>query len=469
MKTRTITDTAVDLREGRVTATELVEEGLANADARDGELGVYITRFDDSAREAARAADERIASGAPIRPLEGIPVGIKDNMAARGGPTTANSLILDPAWGETAGDAAVVRRVKEAGGIVTGKVTTMEFAAGIPDAAKPFPVPRNAWDSDRWAGGSSSGSGSGVAAGMFLGALGTDTAGSIRMPAAYNGITGLKPTFGRVPRSGIVPLAHTLDHIGPMARSAADCALLLSVLAGADASDGFASREPVDDYPGALNGDLTGVRIGVDDLDRYALQGIDPAQPALFANALRQLEEAGATIVPVTLPMYEEASVIDLVVMASEALTYHLPDLKERWDDYSQGLRVSLGAASVLSAADYIQAQRVRRVVRERVAAVFHEVDLVITPTGHQGAPALADFSGAEPLNAMRSIHTLYWNPVGVPTLAVPIGLSTEHTPLSLTIAGRAWEDALVLRAGDALQRRTDFHLQEPGPVPAAA
>lgn len=456
----TLTDAAAALRSGAVSAAELLGHALDNADAADGALRVFLTRFTDRARAQADRVDAKIAAGAELAPLDGIPLGIKDILAHAHAPTTAQSLVLDPAWSN--GDCAVVSRLEQAGAIVTGKTTTMEFAIGVPDPDKPFPVPRNAWDPQRWAGGSSSGSGSGVAAGMFLGAVGTDTAGSIRIPAAFNGITGLKPTFGRVPKSGVVPLGYTLDHVGPMARSAADCAVLLSVMAGHDAADPYSSPAALDDYPAALTGELRGITIGVDDLDRYANAGIDPAQPQLFADALAALREAGATIVPVEVPMYPELTAIDMVVMLAEAHTYHRHDLRTQWTEYGRGTRIILAAGAALDAADYIQAQRVRRIAQQRMAELFTEVDIVLTPTGHLGAPALAAIDQLQPLNVLASLHTPYWNPLGNPTLAVPIGLSSEGTPLSISLSGKPFAESTVLRAGDAYQRLTDHHLRTP-------
>ncbi|MGW0179561.1 amidase [Nocardia sp. NPDC003345] len=459
----TLTAAAQALRNRDITATELVERSLAAADTADEAIGVYLTRFDDPARAAAARADEKIAAGLPLGPLEGIPLGIKDILAHSRGPTTAQSLVLDPAWGAATGDCAVVRRLERAGAIVTGKTTTMEFAIGAPDPGKPFPVPRNAWDTTRWAGGSSSGSGSGVAAGMFCAAIGTDTAGSIRIPAAFNGITGLKPTFGRVPKSGVVPLGYTLDHIGPMARTAADCAVVLTVMSGYDPADPYSSSAPIDDYAGALTGDLRGVTIGVDDLDRYATGGIDPAQPGLFTAAVAALREAGARIVPVQLPMYQELTAIDIVVMLAEAHAYHREDLHTRWADYGRPTRIILAGGAAVSGPDYVQAQRVRRIARQRMAELFGIVDLIVTPTGHLGAPALAEMDPLDPLGVLPSLHTPYWNPLGNPTLAVPIGLSGAGTPLSMSISGAPFAEAAVLRAGDAFQRHTDHHDHKPG------
>ena len=460
-----LTGAVAALRTGETTAARLLADATAAADAHDGALGVYLNRFDERAAAVAARVDARLAAGDPVGPLAGIPLGIKDILAHSAAPTTAQSLVLDPAWGAAEGDCTVVRRLEQAGAIVTGKVTTMEFAIGAPDPTKPFPVPRNPWNTDRWAGGSSSGSGSGVAAGMFLGAIGTDTAGSIRIPAAFNGVTGLKPTFGRVPKSGVVPLGYTLDHPGPMARSAADCALLLSVLAGYDPADPYSARTPADDYLGALTGDLTGLTIGVDTLDRFADGGTDPEQPQRFSAAVAELEATGARIVPVEVPMYRELTAVDVVVMLAEAHAYHQRTLRDRWDDYGQATRIVLAGGDAVSGPDYVQAQRVRRIGQQRMAELLDKVDLVITPTGHLGAPALGDLDQRQPMAMLASLHTPYWNPLGNPTAAVPIGTGRAGMPLSMSISGKHFDEATVLRVGDAFQRRTTHHTEIPTAV----
>jgi len=459
---RTIAGAQQDLRTGRVTATQLIEESIARADAVDEAVGVYIRRFDEQALAAAAEVDARIARGGELRPLDGIPIGMKDIVSDGDGPTTAQSLVLDPAWGEATGDAVVVQRLKDAGAIITGKVTTMEFAVGMPDASKPFPVPRNAWDTDLWAGGSSSGSGSGVAAGVFLGAIGTDTAGSIRIPAAFNGVTGLKATFGRVPKSGVVPLAYTLDHVGPLTRSARDAAIMLQAIAGSHASDPYTLDAPVDDYEAALERGVAGMRIGVDSFQQHASAGYDPAQPALFDAAIRTLERAGATIVDVVMPRYAELTAIDIIVMISEAYAYHRGDILSRWEDYGQATRILLAGGEAVTGADYVQAQRVRRVAQREADAVLQSVDAVVSSTGHLAAPRIDGISLGDPMAALASLHTPYWNPLGVPTMAVPIGLSAGGAPLSMSISAPAWGEATVLAVGDAYQRATDFHLAEP-------
>lgn len=459
----TITDAAAALRSGEVTSVELVDRAGTVSDALDEKLGMFLKRFQDTALAAATEVDKRLAAGEAVGPLAGIPLGIKDIIMTTEAPATAQSLVLDPAWSE--GDAVVVQRLRAAGGIVTGKLTTCEFAIGMPDEAKPFPIPRNPWGLDRWAGGSSSGSGSSVAVGSVLGALGTDTGGSIRLPAAYCGITGLMQTFGRVPKSGCAPLGYTLDHIGPMARSARDCALMLGVIAGYAPGDPTVIDVPVPDYLAGLTGDLTGVKIGVDRLSRFSGAVEDPALHNLIDEAVVALRSRGATVIDVELPLYQEMCLACWPIMLGEAVAYHSPDLQGRWSDYFAGTRAILGTGVLYSAADYVQAQRVRTVGVKKVAELYQEVDLVITPTSSAVAPTFDELKPAmEGTGSLDfgGIHTPYWDTAGNPVLSVPIGFGVSGAPLAMQIVGRPFDEALVLRAGDAFQQVTDWHLTVP-------
>jgi len=456
-----IAEAAAALRAGEVTSVGLVETALANADRLDGELGVFIRRFQDEALAAAVQADTELATGHDRGPLHGIPLGIKDIIATTEAPATAQSLILDPEWSAGEGDAPVVARLRGAGGIVVGKTTTYEFAIGFPDPEKSFPIPANPWNPAHSPGGSSSGTGAGLPSGMFLGGLGTDTGGSIRIPAAYCGISGIKATFGRVPKSGCAPLGYTLDHIGPMARTARDCALMLQVLAGYDPADHHCVDRPVDDYVGVLTGDLSGLRIGIDTLERFG-DAADPDLPGIVAEARAVLTAAGAEVVDVQLPLYEELTTAQLVTMAAEAAAYHLPDLQTRWSEYGRGARSFIGTGVAYSAPDYVQAQRVRRVGQKAVAELFADVDLVVTPTSSTGAFALADTVPTRMFEVMRGLHTPYWNTVGNPSMSVPWGFTSTGLPLGMQITGRPFDEATVLRAGDAYQQRTDWHLRQP-------
>jgi aspartyl-tRNA(Asn)/glutamyl-tRNA(Gln) amidotransferase subunit A len=465
----TLTEAAAALRAGATTSRALTEAAIATADRLDARTGTYLTRFDEGALAAADRADGELASGRDRGPLHGIPFGVKDIIATADGPTTAQSLVLDRTWAEGR-DAPVVARLKAAGAVITGKVTTMEFAVGMPDVEKPFPVPRNPWDLATWPGGSSSGTGSGVAAGMFLAGLGTDTAGSIRIPAAFCGITGLMPTFGRVPKSGCVPLGYSLDHIGPMARSAADCAAVLEVIAGPHASDPDCVDAPF--AAPELGGDLSGLRVGVVHAGHFP-EGSDPAALPAFDAATAQLAAMGATLLEVELPFLAEMVTADMLTLACEALAYHRTDVPTRWPDFFAATRAILAQGALVSGADYVQAQRMRRAAQLALGRLLTEVDVIACPTATIGAPALQGFldGSASVMDVFGFIHTPYWDSVGNPVLALPMGETAAGLPLSLQLAGRPFEEAVVLRAGAALQSVTDHHLRVPPLVtePAAA
>jgi aspartyl-tRNA(Asn)/glutamyl-tRNA(Gln) amidotransferase subunit A len=456
----TVTDAAARLRSGELTSVDLVSGAIARADALDPVLGTYVTRFDQQALEAAQAADDELAGGVDRGLLHGIPVGIKDVIAVAEGPTTANSLILDRAWGHGR-DAPVVSRLKHAGAVITGKTTTSEFACGMPDRTKPFAVPHNPWNLDHSPAGSSAGTGNGVASGLFLAGLGTDTAGSIRFPAHANGITGLKPTFGRVPKSGCVPLSYSLDHVGPMARSARDCAAVLAVIAGYDPSDESCADVPVDGYLEALVGSLDGVRVGIERA-HYLPEDADPALAERFEAAVASLNSLGATVVDIELPYFDEMRTALLATMLPEALAYHLNDLRTRWGDYYATTRETLAFGALVSPHDYVQAQRVRRVAQHGVAELFTRVDVVVSPVSLRAAERSDESHPSVVPRILSGSFNGYWNMTGHPALALPIGFTDDDLPLSMQIAGRPFEEALVLRLGDAYQSVTDWHRRLP-------
>lgn len=457
----TLRDAAALIRSRELTSVELTTAVLARADELDPCLGTCLARFDDQALSAAATADRESTDGIDRGPLHGIPVGVKDNLAARDGPTTAQSLVFDSS-SVRGKDAPVVDRLRRAGAVLTGKTTLAEFAVGLPDPSKPFPLPRNPWDAGTYAGGSSSGSASGLAAGMFLGAVGTDTGGSIRMPAAWCGVTGLKPTFGRVPKSGCVPLSDSLDHVGPMARTVWDCAAMLGVLAGHDPSDPDSSDLPVPNYVAGLNGNLAGVRLGVA-RDHHLPESSDPSLTRCFEAAVATLESLGASSIDVSLPYWSDTNFATVVTLTADAAAYQQPDMRDRWDDYFSATRAVLAQGALISAADYVQAQRVRRAADRALNRLFRDVDVVISPTTSTGAFAYDEHGVLPDLEAVdESLLTGYWSAVGYPALAVPMGFTASGLPLSLQIAGRPFEDGLVLRVGDAYQRVTSWHMQVP-------
>jgi aspartyl-tRNA(Asn)/glutamyl-tRNA(Gln) amidotransferase subunit A len=448
------------LRSGAVTSEQLTAEALAASDRLDSELGTYLARFDEQALTTARRADEELAAGRDRGPLHGIPLGIKDIIATDEGPTTAQSLVQDPAWGDQ-GDAVVITRLREAGAVLTGKTTTMEYAIGRPDFDKPFPIPRNPWNTDRWTGGSSSGTANGVASGQFLGGLGTDTGGSVRLPAAYCGITGHKQTFGLVPKSGCVPLGLSYDHIGPMARSAWDCAAMLSVMAGAHPSDRTTvAREPVD-YVAALETDIGATRVGVISNSSIA-DSASETMLAVFDDAVGVLAAQAGGVEDLEVPFYDEMAEGTFLALQAEAFAWHRQQLRDRWSDYGRPTRLTIAQGALVSAGDLVQIERVRHVARRALLARMADqgVDVLVSPTtGYAATP----FSGADRRAvAMSAIHTPAWNSAGFPALSVPMGFDEDGLPCGLQIIGRPFADDLVLALGHRYQQHTDWHERQP-------
>jgi aspartyl-tRNA(Asn)/glutamyl-tRNA(Gln) amidotransferase subunit A len=453
----TITEAGAALRNGALTSVELTKALLARADAHDAKLGTYVVRFDESALAAAAQADSDLAAGVDRGPLQGIPLGVKDIIAAREGATTACSKVLDPDWGRGV-DAPVVARLRAQGAVITGKTATMEFAMGAPDADGPFPIHRNPWNLERWPGGSSSGTGTGVAAGLILGGLGSDTGGSVRIPSALCGISGLKTTYGLVPKSGVVPLGYSLDTVGPMARTARDCALILQAIAGASADDPTSVDRPVPDYSAALVGDVSGMRIGVERVHHSLVEGFDPSCRDRFDDAVRALESAGAQVIDVRFDGYPIVTAAAMVTVAGESLAYHRKDLQSRFGDYGRAARASLSMGTFYTAADYVQAQRVRAWGLDTLQRILQQCDVIVTPTMGLPAPRLTDNFWA----MMQWTYTPAWNLLGVPAVSVPMGPITDGLPSGLQIIGRHFDDGTVLRVADAYQQVTGWHTHAP-------
>lgn len=455
----TIKAAASAMRDGQITSTTLTTSLLDKIHHLNPELGAFIAISGDGALEAARQADADFDRGIDKGPLQGIPLGIKDIIATRDAPTTANSHILDRNWGAYR-DAPVVERLRGAGAVLMGKTVTSEFALGAPDPDNGFPMPKNPWNLDHSAAGSSAGSGIAVAAGLVLGALGTDTGGSVRGPASANGHTGLKVSYGRVPKFGVVPLGYSLDSVGPMARTAWDCAALLNVMAGYDPRDPTVADEPVPDYTAALTGSVVGLRIGVPTRYFFDAEQLDPEVKAAVLAGIEVLKAAGADVREVTLPHADEAKTANNVTMAAEALAYHHDDLRDRWQLYGRFTRTTLARGALYSGPDYIQAQRFRSYFKKAVAEVMADLDVLITPTSTTPAEKRGEVDMMKRL--MGVSFTGIWNLVGLPALALPCGFSSSGLPLSMQIVGKPFDEATVLRVGDAYQRAVEWQLQVP-------
>lgn len=455
----TIAEAGAALRSGTITSVDLATASLALTESLNETLGAFVTVLADQALASAEAADAAFAAGRDAGPLQGIPLAVKDIIATKDAPTTANSRVLDPAWGSGV-DAPVVARLRDAGAIIIGKSTTSEFACGGPDPDKGFLVPRNPWNIECTPAGSSSGTGVAVAAGLVLGGLGTDTGGSVRGPAAVNGHTGLKVTFGRVPKNGVVPLGYSLDSIGPMARSARDCALLLEVMAGYDAGDACAAQVEVPDYAAALSGDIEGLRVGVATPYFFDSPELDPEVASAVLAAVDVLSGLGAKVAEVTVPFAKEAKEANMLTLVAEAYAFHRQNLVDKWDAYGCYTRPTLAKGAFYTAADFAQAQRFRSFFRREVAGVLAEVDIIVTPSMLTPAERVADMDMDRRI--LGPSFTGQWNFAGLPAVAVPCGFSSSGLPLSMQLVGRPFEEAMVLRAADAYQRSSDWHLRVP-------
>jgi aspartyl-tRNA(Asn)/glutamyl-tRNA(Gln) amidotransferase subunit A len=436
---------AESIRSRRISPVELAEHALERIAARDPELNAFQLVMPERARTSARVAEAEIAAGRYIGPLHGVPVAVKDLLALAGTPTTAGSKIL----GDRVSDvtAAAVERLLEAGAVIVGKTRLAEFAYS-PGSNNPHYGPtRNPHDPTRDTGGSSSGSGAAVAAGMVFAALGTDTGGSIRIPASLCGIVGLKPTFGRVSLDGAVPLSWSLDHLGPMTRSVADAALMLEALAGHDPRDPRTRPVPVPAYSEGLESGVRGLRIGVvrDDGAGEPL-GTGEAEDAWRAG-LAALASAGATLVPIDLPVMAELRVVNGALLAMEATTYHRRWLRERAADYGEFSRLRLLAAHAYTPGAFIRAQQARSKLRATMDTLFAHMDLLSTPTMPEPAPLLGVPASTR--------FTAPFNLLGWPAFTVPAGRTAGDLPLGLQLAGKPWDEAAVLRAARVVEAST--------------
>lgn len=462
-----------------VSAVELTEAALTRIQAVDSDLNAFLLVDTEGALEQARAADARIAAQ-NAGPLTGIPIAVKDVLCMRGVRTTCGSAMLEK-W-VSPYDATAITRLHNAGAVIVGKTNMDEFAMGSSTENSAFAPTRNPWSLDRVPGGSSGGSAVAVAAGETLGSLGTDTGGSIRQPAAFCGVTGLKPTYGRVSRYGLVAFASSLDQIGPFAHTAHDCALLLEAIAGGDANDSTAANMQVPAYAAQLDGDIRGLRIGVP--AEYFVEGMDPAIAAAIRASIDAFRDLGAKIVEVSLPHTRYALPVYYIVAPAEAssnlarfngVRYGLHVEGETlWDEMEatrgQGFgpevrrRIMLGTYALSSGyydAYYRRAQQVRTLIRQDFERAWEQVDVLAaatTPT----VPFRIGEKVSDPLQMyLNDVLTLPASLAGVPGLTLPCAF-TEDLPVGLQIIGRPFDEGTVLKVGDAFQRATDWHTRKP-------
>lgn len=452
------------LRRKAVSPVELTRAYLERIDALDRRLAAYITVTREQALAQAAEAERQIARGEYRGPLHGVPVAVKDIIYTRGVPTTAGSRVLADFVPDQ--DSSLVLRLREAGAVMLGKLNLSEFATGG-TIDHPFGTPRNPWNTEHTPGGSSSGSGVAVAAGLCAGALGSDTGGSVRGPAGFCGIAGLRPTYGRVTRHNVVPMCWAMDTIGPMARTVEDCAILLQAIAGHDPGDPACSLEPVPDYLAALQGEVKGVRLGLP-VEMLEFEGLDTEVRDATIKAVGVLEELGASASDVSLPTSARGGAAFIAIADAEAAAFHSQWLRTRARDYDWSTRVRLEMASILPATAYLRAQRVRSLIRRELMGALDRADVLVLPTGPVPAPTIAAstgkpggyYQGKQDLGRRR--YTSPASLAGLPALSVPCGFTAGGLPIGLQLIGRPFHEGLLFRLGYAYQQATDWHRRHP-------
>jgi aspartyl-tRNA(Asn)/glutamyl-tRNA(Gln) amidotransferase subunit A len=478
----TITEAYRLLKNKEISSRELTQAVLDRIEKVDGRLGAFLTVTADQALEQAEAADRIIASGR-AGPLTGIPIALKDVLCTRGVRTTCGSKILEnfiPPY-----DATVVARLKQAGAVIVGKLNMDEFAMGSSTENSGFQITRNPWDLSRIPGGSSGGSAAAVAAGLCLGALGSDTGGSVRQPAAHCAVVGLKPTYGRVSRYGLVAYASSLDQIGPLARRVEDAALLLNAIAGHDPADSTSVPMPTPDFVSALGRDVRGLRIGIPQ-EYNASEGLDSEVCAAVEGAIRTLESLGAERVSVSLPHTRYAVAVYYVIAPCEASSN-----LARYDGVKYGFRAG-GAGDLmqmyrstrsrgfgaevqrriiigtycLSAgyydAYYGKASQVRTLIVEDFKQAFSACDLIACPTTPTPAFTIGEKIDDPLTMYLSDIFTISANLAGIPAMSIPCGFSASGLPIGLQLIGKHFDEETILRVGHAFEQATEFHIKRP-------
>jgi aspartyl-tRNA(Asn)/glutamyl-tRNA(Gln) amidotransferase subunit A len=447
-----------------VSPIELTDAVLKQIEHAEPKINAFITVLEDQARAAAKAHEAMIRAGYYLGPLHGIPIALKDNLYTGGVRSTAGSKILADFVPEV--DATVVARLRAAGAVFVGKTNMHEFAWGGTTDNPHYGPTRNPWNPDRFPAGSSGGSGAAVAARECFGAIGTDTGGSIRLPSAVNGVTGIRPTLGRVSNHNIVPLAWSMDTAGPMARTVADCATMFQVIAGHDPNDEASARVPVPNYLSQLERGVKGIRIGIV-TDYFFSHLQQPVHDAVW-SALKELEGAQARVVESEIANIHGNISAQLTIESAEPSTYHQEWLRTRPQDYGTDVRTLLEVGEMLLATHYLQAQRYRTLLRHEFLEAFQQVDVFICPT----LPFVAT-----PVGAMRVVieggqeedmlsaimqYTGVPSLTGFPSMSIPCGFSPDGLPIGMQIIGKPFDEATIFRVGHAFQQLTNWHTREP-------
>ena len=460
MHFKTIRELSELLQSKRISPVEVTEEIIRRIGELDSQYKSYATLMADHAMSAAKKAEQEIAGGRYRGPLHGVPVGVKDLCFTKGVRTMGGCKVLAdhvPSF-----DSTVVVRLESAGAVLLGKLNLTEGAMGgyNPD----FDIPVNPWNPERWAGASSSGSGVATALGLCFGSLGSDTGGSIRFPAAACGVVGLKPTWGRVSRHGVLDLAQSLDHVGPLTRSSADAGIVLQAIAGQDNNDPTTLPDPVPDMLAQIDDGVKGIRIGLD--EGYVTDGVDPQLSQAVLDGVRVLERMGAEIVEVKMPDVDKYLQAWPVLCTAEALAAHRAHYPSRRDDYGPFFRTWLDRGAEVSGADYAEANVLRAECNGLVRLVFQQIDVLACPSTITPAYPVTPERLYGPLDENRGTafqrFTVPYDFNGAPTLSVPCGLSSDRLPLSLQFVGKHLSEPLLCRIGNTYEQATEWHTLHP-------
>jgi len=463
LMSRPIAELAPLLRKRAISPVELFDATLRRIHRLQPKLNSFITITEEEGRKAALRAEDEIQRGQYRGPLHGIPISVKDLFATRGVRTTAGSKILGN-WTPDF-DATAVAKLHEAGMVMMGKTHMHEFAYGVTSDNPHYGAARNPWDATRVPGGSSGGSGAAVASSQCAASLASDSGGSIRIPSAVCGVVGLKPTYGRVSRHGAIPLAWSLDHVGPIAKTVEDAALLLSAIAGQDPMDPSSSPGPVADYRTEMMGEVRGLRVGVP--LHFFFDHVDSEIGRAVNAAIRTLEGLGMRTVEVDIPGLECCAAMEAHINLAEATSYHEQYLKTQADAYGAGVRTDLEAGRFLLATDYVKSQRARAWLQRNFNEALGHADVIVSPTVPAFPPMVGEVwvqSGdlrEHIVDAFLRLNIPY-DLTGLPAISVPCGFSASGLPIGLQIAGRAFEEATILRVAHRYEQTTNWHTIRP-------
>jgi aspartyl-tRNA(Asn)/glutamyl-tRNA(Gln) amidotransferase subunit A len=458
------TELARLIRDKQVSPVDATQAYLDRIDRVDSMLNSYITVSREEALRSAADAERQIAAGAYLGPLHGVPVAVKDQFNTKGIRTTAGSnLTWDFVPDE---DATVVANLKRAGAVLLGKLNLSEFALGE-SFQHPGGTPHNPWDLERNPGISSSGSAAATAAFLCAVSLGEDTGGSTRIPAAWSGLVGLRPTWGLVSRYGVVPVCWSMDTVGPISRTVEDCAVTLQAIAGYDPNDGYMTTAPVPDYVNALTGDLSSVRVGVL-TEKVHSPNVESEVGNAVIAAVGVLGELGAQVREVSIPLIQHAGAASKTITDMDGAALHHERLKTRSQEYDHNSRVRLITGILTPAQLYYKAQKLRTLLRHEIMEAFKDVDVLVLPTSPAPAPKIPDAAGIvskedafSRISGVRSF-TGPFNLAGVPAISIPCGFTSKDLPISLQIAGRPFEDATVMKVAHAYEQNTSWHHRRP-------